>query len=444
MVAAMTSKKQLKSRIRARMAKTGERYAAARAHTVGHTAGQGVGHTVGQGAEPVTDRGWPLLGGTHPESACLAALLRHAGAPVDESPVDEALVFGIGGGIGAGYILWEFAHDSSRVVTLGFTHRWQYIATHTRAAAERLGVELAEHTTGGTRGAAKALAERLPAMVWPDRFHVGYWHVPEFLDGHGGHPVIAYAVDGGRVSVDDRGTAPLTVAEEDFHRARARVGTYKNLTISVPRAEPIGEGRLRAAVLGGAAATVEHLSATSESFSLPAWGKWSRMMTDRSAAKGWPKVFADRAGLVGALASVWEGVSPFGMTGGSLRPLFADFLDRAAEIAERPALAEEAGRWREIGAAWQALGDAALPPDVPEFARLRELTVAVTTAAIDGDAGAGEAAAAAAELWELRAALAHDCPVGEVDALLADLGARLRGLHEAETAGVAALRAALE
>ncbi|MFC5287360.1 BtrH N-terminal domain-containing protein [Actinokineospora guangxiensis] len=423
----MTSKKQLKSRIRARMAKTGERYAAARAHVAGSA------------AESVADRGWPLAGGTHPESAALAALLRHAGAPID-----EALVFGIGGGIGAGYILWEFAHDDSRVVTMGFTHRWQYIATHPRGAAARLGVELAEHTTGGAKGAAKALAERLPAMVWPDRYHVGYWHLPAFLDGHGGHPVVAYAIEDGRVRVDDRNTVPLTVAEQDFHRARARVGSYKNLMISVPRAEPVSDGVLRQAVLGGLAETVGHLSAGSDSFSLPAWRKWARMMTDRSAAKGWPTVFADRVGLVRALASVWEGVSPFGMDGGSLRPLFADFLDRAAEIAELPALADEAGRWRGIGAAWQALGDAALPPDVPEFARLRELTVAVTTAAVDGDEGADERASAATELWELRAELHRDCPVEDVEALFADLGGHLRGLHEAETAGVAALRAALE
>ncbi|MFC7613136.1 BtrH N-terminal domain-containing protein [Actinokineospora soli] len=421
----MTAKKHLKARVRARMAKTGERYAAARAHVVGERRG------------PVTDHGWPLAGGAHPDSAAFAALLRHAGAPVD-----EALLFGIGGGIGAGYILWEFAHDDSRVVTLGFSHRWQYIGAHTRAAAQRLGVELLEHTTGGAKAAAAALTDRAPAMVWPDRYHLGYWHLPASLDGRGGHPVVAYAVGDGRVRVDDRNAAPLTVAEADFHRARARVGSFKNLTISVPGPVSITDDRLRAAVAGGLAAVVEHLSTPSDSFGLPAWRKWSRMLTDRRAAKGWPTVFADGRGLAGALASVWEGVSPLSAGGGSLRPLFADFLDAAARVLDRPALADEARRWRGIGALWQDLGDAALPADVPGLARLRELTAGVTAAVAEGDAAADERRAAAAELWELRRALDADRPVD--GAVFADLAARLAALHREETAGIAALRAHTE
>ncbi len=122
-------------------------------------------------------------------------------------------------------------------------------------------------------------------------------------------------------------------------------------------------------------------------------------MTDANAAKGWPRVFADGRGLAGALASVWEGCSPAGMTGGHLRDLTARFLDEAAPVLGVD-LAPAAARWREAGAAWTVAADAALPVDVPEFARLRSLTAAIQQSVVgEGDAGRADAAAAAAELW---------------------------------------------
>jgi len=67
----MTTIKQLKTRVRARMARTGERYAAARAHVVGDATG----------TSPVIDAGWALRGGTDPDTAALTNVLAHRGSP---------------------------------------------------------------------------------------------------------------------------------------------------------------------------------------------------------------------------------------------------------------------------------------------------------------------------------------------------------------------------
>ena len=58
----MTSEKQLKARVRARMARTGERYAAARAQVLG------AGARSRDGAR-VVDAWWTLRGGTDPDTA---------------------------------------------------------------------------------------------------------------------------------------------------------------------------------------------------------------------------------------------------------------------------------------------------------------------------------------------------------------------------------------
>ncbi len=166
--------------------------------------------------------------------------------------------------------------------------------------------------------------------MWPDRLLAGYRHLPAALDGMGGHPVVVYGHTDTAYLVDDRGLAPLSVPLARFDAARARVGSYKNLLVVPTPAGDVPAATLRAAVLDGITDCATRLGGTSTSFALPAWAKWARQMTDPNAPKGWPRVFADGRGLVGALASIWEGASAAGMTGGHLRDLTADFLDQAA------------------------------------------------------------------------------------------------------------------
>jgi hypothetical protein len=183
----------------------------------------------------------------------------------------------------------------------------------------------------------------------------------------------------------------------------------------------------------------------STSFALPAWRKWSRLLVDPRAAKAWPTVFADRRGLLRALASVWEGIEPAGMAGGHLRGLFADGLDQAAVVLDEPLLAAEAPRWREIADCWHALAETALPDDVQAIARLRTLTATVTGAVAEGDAGATKRAAAAEQLWRLRAEHADKPPLDEehLVAVLAGMSRRLTAIHDAEAAAVTRLGVAL-
>lgn len=220
----MTAQKQFKTRVRARMTRTGERYAVARAH---------LSDSVGRAtAELEVDHGWTLRGGTDPDAAALANLLAHQFVTGPDGPLSEELVFAVSGGLGAGYILWEFRHDDSRIVTLGFANSWNYLDRRLGSAVDRLGLDAEWSRTGGAGAAADTLRHELgagnPVLVWPDRFTVGYWHLPTSLDGLGGHPVVAYAEVDGRVHLDDRTLSPLTVAAADLDRARARVGSYRN------------------------------------------------------------------------------------------------------------------------------------------------------------------------------------------------------------------------
>jgi len=135
---------------------------------------------------------YQLRGGRQPDVAAITNVLAHQGVHrTDGEPISEALLFTVSGGIGAGYILWEFAHDATSALVLGFRARWQYPQEWLKSTLDRLGLEADVHMTGGKRGAAKRLtaelAARNPVIVLPDRYTLGYWHLPKSADGGGGH-----------------------------------------------------------------------------------------------------------------------------------------------------------------------------------------------------------------------------------------------------------------
>ncbi len=128
----MTTHKGFKRVVRARMAKTGERYAAARRALLADTPatasdGTTAASTDGMAALPA---GYRFRGGLHPETATVANMLANFGvtSAITGQPLSEAAILGIGGGLGAGYILWEFKAHHSKIITLGFRDRWQYPA----------------------------------------------------------------------------------------------------------------------------------------------------------------------------------------------------------------------------------------------------------------------------------------------------------------------------
>jgi hypothetical protein len=169
------------------------------------------------------------------------------------------------------------------------------------------------------------------------------------------------------------------------------------------------------------------------------------MLVASGPAKAWPRVFADGAGLFGALLSVWEGIEPAGMTGGNLRREFGAGLTEAAALLDEPRLDDEAARWVEIAELWHILAEAAVPTSVPACARARELTAAVTGAVAEGDAGRVDRTRAAAALWTLRDRYTAEPPFNaeEITAIFASMSGILRQIYDAEKAGVQRLGAVL-
>jgi hypothetical protein len=438
----MTTDKAFKRVVRARMAKTGERYAAAR-RTLLEDATDG--HHAKTTSDTATPTGYRMRGGLHPETATLANVLANTGivSGLTGEPLTEATILGIGGGLGTGYILWEFKSHGAPVLTLGFRNQWQYpsIPGWTGKTLDRLAIEPDLHETGGAKSAREALDARLdahvPVIASIDLQSIGTWGQPDALSGYCGLTVVVFGRDGdGSYLVDDRGRSPFLVTPTVMAAARGRIGTFKHRIVRLRTTPgPIPADRLRAAMRAGLEDQVDHLRSPSDSFSLAAWRKWGRMMTDERNAKAWPRVFADGHGLFGSLLALLESVDgQVGPLGGHLRELYAASLDEAAAALDNPALGDAAQAWRGVADQWEELADAAVPPDLDGAADAVEAVETLHEAVMAGEPGRERVRAAAETAWTIRGryADAFPLPADRVAAILEDLGERLGAIHRAE------------
>jgi hypothetical protein len=434
----MTEQKRFKQLVRARMARTGERYAAARRQILGAE------------AEPVAKPQSPFkhFPGSVPAATALRTALANAGihAPHTGAPFTEAMAFGIGGGIGAGVFGFHYAKEDFSSFFVAGRHLWQDDQAWFDAALKRLGAKPVVKEAGGAKAAEANLAEMLergrPVIAWLDAANVPYRGLPERWAGGAYHLLVVYAIDGAEAIVGDLADEPIRLPLADLTRARLRIKKFKSRLLAV---EPGGKSPpLETLVRGGIRACVDGLTkAKLKNFTLDAFSTWAERLSVSTAADSWAKVFPRGKHLFTGLWSIHQYVDYYYTGGGLCRPMFAEFLAEAGSALAYAALTRASERYAELGREWSALAEAALPAAVPAFrkagealARLSELYHAEGAAAVE------ELRKCWAEIEGIGAQIGKEFPLSgpECDALLSDLQARVRVLHAGETAALQELK----
>jgi hypothetical protein len=390
------------------------------------------------------------LGGIHPETATMTNVLANQGfvSPHNGRPLSEEMILGIAGGLGCGYILWEFKKYDSAILVMGFQNRWNYTQEFMQNLSDRLSVSAEFQETGGQKTARKNLEVALEAgkapIAWIDQESLPYFHLRPMYNGCFGHFVTAFGLEDGQVWVDDRAKKPFQVDNEDFAKARARIGSYKNRLLLL-EAKTNGFD-LERAITAGIEDCLEHLGRDSQTFAIPVYQKWAKLLTDPKNKKGWPVVFKDDKGLYSTLRSLHEGVKLFGTKGGGLRRMYGDFLSEAAPLLNIAALHDAANQYKALGDQWAAFADAVLPDSISPLGQTRTLMAQKYALLIEqGGEGFEQVAELSQQLSDMEAELNRDLPLSskETANLFSEMQAHLYSLYAAENEALNTLREAM-
>ncbi len=441
----MTTQSDFKARVRERMSRTGERYAAARAVLIAQALPRPPAPTTHVQLLP----GYERVGGIHAESAALANVLRQAGvvAPHTGRPFEESFLFGLAGGIGFMYFAFEYANTLPMLtVTLRSD---SYPDAFVRRGLERSGATLEWHETGSATVAARHLDQALAAGQAPicvtDLCSLPWYGMPIEYRGFTPHYVAVCGRSDGMVALDDRAALPLLIDERAFAEARASVRKGRHRLVTVASAG--SQGNVKEIVVEAVRATARGFheaphAGFGSNFGLRGLEKWARLIADPRNPKGWARLLADDRSLATALTRMYEGIEVEFTAPAGGRPLYAAFLDEAADAADRPALHGVADAYRMAGEQWSAFARAALPEAEPTLDAIRQ-RVDQRTENLDtlGDTAAEPNRDARAEVDALQGAFAPSPDVRQ--GILAELAARATELVRVERQALEALQAAV-
>lgn len=428
----MTKQQSFKERVRARMAKTGERYTTARAQILGTLA-----------REAPTFPGHPFRPGLCRDTAAVANVLAAAGVRLapGAAPVDEVLLTGLCGGTCFLYMVFEYkGWPPLPSVLMRFDTAADQFALH---GLRRLGLGLEVSETASAAKAQRTLDEAL------DAGHtalcvVGAGAPPTdgAIDPVGGMaPTFVavvgregdeYVVDRGQGRPERRSRKALAAARAGYKPAKQRMAVLR---------APKDVADVRETLHGALAGTAQRYEQSpykgfASNFGLAGMSKFVASLTDAKDKRGWPRLFPEGNLAAIGLRRLYQGLELEMTPPAGGRGVQAQFLRKAAELTGHAAYAEVARGFDAAAAAWAEVSASVAGCGVREVRMGCELLEAYAEL-LDDRPDPAAARDAAREL----AASSDGCDLSaeSTRALYAEVAARAARAVDAEREAVAAL-----
>ena len=418
----MTRDRDFKKLVRARMERTGERYAAARAQIAREEA----------------------EGGAHPETAALVRLLVHAKVegPNGMAP-SEALVLGLGGGIGAACFTFEYkGHNSTFYIATRCEPQYAYGVDFVKTAAERFGATCTIAESTSPAAAAKKLVAQLahgPTIAWVNLAGLPWARRLGGAAELGAmpHVIVVESIDGDNAIVRDTPARPFAIALPQLAAARKglRVGKHRLLSIEAgtrPDWRDVFSDAI-AQCAAGLAGRTKIKGPMAKNFGIGGLRRWVNALSDPKDAKAWSRVFPPASAASG-LAWTRHWIEHAGTGGGGFRAMYGEFLDVAATVLKRRELEAVARDYRTLGKEWSAFATALLPDAIPKLAAIRRAQDARHAAFVEGDLEALDAAEQRTSAAIADASKNPPLEAADLRAHYVDLGKRLAAIVDAEEA----------
>lgn len=325
-----------------------------------------------------TLKNYTQFDGLHWETGTVRNALDYQGvkAPHTNKPYSEAMLMGISGGAVMGNFSFVYeGHDPhARILTRNTFDPWDTLLS-------RLGiVQNVMHTSKADKAVknlVETLEEGVPAIVWADMFSLPYNDLSWGDDMWAMMPIVVYGYDEAEnvALISDRSFKPLHVETAVLQNARARVKKDKHRIITL---DPPNPEKLATAVQAGIWDSIKLYTekppkGSKNNFGLAAYQHWITLLTKPKTRQSWEKLFPTGRPMLAALISQYSDIMIFGKNSPAERDVYADFLNEAATLLDKPALNGVADCFRKSGEAWGALAQAILSDGVPMFAQSRAL-----------------------------------------------------------------------
>jgi len=391
--------------------------------------------------------------GLHRETGPIRNVLAYQGQPTLHTgkPISEALLMGISGGITVGYFLFEYK---------GYLPHLALLTRNTfdplETLFERLALPREVLQTSKPETAMKNLMNVLegghPALVWMDLFSLPY----NLLDPKqmwAMVPVVVYGVEGDTVYIADRANQGLTITVDELMQARGRIkdDKYRVIVLDTPNID-----KLPSAVQKGIWQCISLFTdappkGKRDNFGFAALQHWADMLTNTRNKHSWEHYFPVGSRLYNALAGdigqpgLIDWIMIWGGSDGAERALYADFLDEAALILNKPDLKSAGELFRQSAVAWNAFVQAILPDDIPLLKESRELKLRKRDLFKLGQSTVDERKAINARLTELKEIAATDFPMSAAQYKTFREGLRehVLNIYQLEKAAVDAMQSAV-
>ncbi len=393
--------------------------------------------------------------GRHWETGSVSNALAYAGArvPQTKQPYSEALLLGISGGAAFGYFVFDYKGHDPHVALLS-RNTFDPLQT----LLERLAIPHDLFQTSdpkkGERNLIEVLESGRPAIVWADAFSLHYNTATADQAMWGMLPILVYGYEGGKAFIADRSAKPLTASVDDLARARARVkkDRFRVLTLGAPDPK-----KLPSAIQAGIWQCFELFTepppkGARDNFGFAAYQKWANMLTNTRNPQSWERLLAPGSRMYAALAGSEHQPGAFGWACTfpsnqvDDKRLYAEFLEQAALILKKPRLKAAAERFRASSAAWEELGEALLPDEVPLFKETRQLLIRKRDLFVNrGEAAPEERKKISARLAEIRASIDKKFPLSAegVSGLRGRLAEQVLKISEIERQAIELMQAAM-
>ena len=392
------------------------------------------------------------FGGYYWQSSTIHNALAYAGykAPHTNEAYSDALLFGISGGANFGYFFFHYeGHDPQvNILTRNTFNLFEPIL-------ERLGV--VQHVIH-TKDADKARQNLIDVLengeapiVWADVFSLPY-NTPDsdMSEAWGMLPLVVYGYEDDTAYIADRADVGLTVSTETLDKARARVkqDKFRIVTLEAPNPD-----KLSAAVTAGLWDCIKLFTenpprGSKDNFGLAGYQAWVQALTKSTGKKSWSKLMPTPMEFYSGLTTAYYFSQLFGKDTSHTaeRDLFADFLEEAAMILDKPALNQIAPQFRKAGEAWCEVGQALLPDSVEPFMQVRELMDKKHALFLSkGNAALDEMRTIDSKREALKQTIGNNFPLDEsgIQQLKDNLAEKIMAVHDIEKEAITALRDAM-